>query len=74
MDASVAGARQSSFVFGADLSPWTPQDSLSILKVMALRLSECGAKQRGTPRARPLLTLPPERLADILPDYPVPGP
>ena len=57
------------FVFGADLSPWTPVDSLAILKVMALRLT--GAARNEIKRARTLLALPPERVADILPEYPV---
>lgn len=57
------------FVFGAELSPWTPADSLAILKVMALRLS--GAARNEVRRARTLLALPPERVADMLPDYPV---
>ena len=57
------------FAFGAELSPWTPVDSLAILKVMAMRLS--GAARNEVRRARTLLALPPERVADILPDYPV---
>ena len=59
------------FVFGAELSPWTPADSLAILKLMAMRLSN-GARNEVR-RARAILTLPPERLIDILPDYPVPA-
>ena len=57
------------FVFGAELSPWTPKDSLAILKVMAMRLSN-GARNE-VKRARTLLALPPERVVDILPEYPV---
>lgn len=57
------------FAFGGELSPWTPADSLGILKIMALRLS-AGARQEVR-RAKIRLTLPPQRVADILPDYPV---
>lgn len=56
------------FVYGEGLAPWTPADSVAILKLMALRLS--GAAESEVRRARFLLALPPERLADILPDYP----
>ena len=57
------------FVFGAELSPWTPADSLAVLKLMSLRLSS--AARNEVRRAQVALLLPPERLADILPDYPV---
>jgi penicillin G amidase len=59
------------FLFGDGFEPWTPADSLGILKVMALRLS--GAARAEVRRALFQLALPPERVADILPDYPVPG-
>lgn len=59
------------FVFGGALAPWEPADSLAILKMMALRLS--GAARAEVRRAQTLLVLPPERVADILPDYPVPA-
>lgn len=59
------------FVFGDGLSPWTPADSLAILKMMALRLS--GAARSEVRRARFLLALPPERVRDILPEYPNPA-
>ncbi|MEM7188390.1 MAG: penicillin acylase family protein [Pseudomonadota bacterium] len=59
------------FAFGEGLVPWTPADSMSILKLMALRLS--GGARNEVRRAQALLTLPPERVADILPDYPVPA-
>src|SRR5699024_5194073 len=52
-------------------SPWTPADSLAILKMMAMRLTD--AARDEVRRARALLVLPPERVADILPDYPLPG-
>ncbi len=59
------------FVFGGELSPWTPADSLAIVKMMALRLSD--AARNEVRRARMLLALPPERAADILPEYPLPA-
>jgi penicillin amidase len=59
------------FVFGARLSPWTPADSLAIVKMMALRLTD--AAREEVRRARALLVLPPQRVADILPDYPLPA-
>lgn len=57
------------FFFGGELSPWTPADSLGILKVMALRLS--GSAAHEVRRAKVVLALPPQRVADILPEYPV---
>ena len=59
------------FLFGDALAPWVPADSIGILKMMALRLS--GAARREVLRARALLRLAPQRVADILPDYPVPA-
>ena len=57
------------FAFPTQLSPWTPVDSQAILKIMALRLSN--SAQNEVRRAQAALSLPPPRLADILPDYPV---
>jgi len=59
------------FVFGAALAPWTPADSLAILKMMALRLSS-GARHEVL-RGKFLLSLPPAKVADILPDDPNPA-
>jgi len=59
------------FAFGAALAPWTPVDSLAIIKVMALRLS--GGARNEVRRARTVLTLPADRVADILPEYPAPA-
>lgn len=56
------------FVFSGGLTPWVPADSLAILKMMALNLS--GAARREIRRGQFQLTLEPERVADILPDYP----
>ncbi|MEM6621689.1 MAG: penicillin acylase family protein [Pseudomonadota bacterium] len=57
------------FAFPTAISPWTPADSLAILKLMALRLSNAAASE--VRRARTMLTLDPDRVADILPEYPV---
>ncbi|MGR3715205.1 MAG: penicillin acylase family protein [Thermohalobaculum sp.] len=59
------------FLFGGGLSPWTPADSLAILKMMALRLS--GGARREVLRGRFLLNLPAAKVADILPDDPNPA-
>jgi len=56
------------FLFEGALSPWTPADSIAILKMMALRLS--GAAREEVRRARFQLALPPERVGDILPGSP----
>ncbi len=59
------------FLFGRGFEPWTPADSLGILKSMALRLA--AAARHEIRRARFQLALPPERVADILPDDPTPA-
>ncbi|QFS83454.1 Penicillin acylase 2 precursor [Roseivivax sp. THAF40] len=60
------------FLFGAELAPWQPADSLSIIKLMALQLS--GHLSNEVLRARTSLALEDgERLADILPDAPGTG-
>ncbi len=59
------------FLFDAEIAPWTPEDSLSILKVMALRLT--GAAEQEARRARLLSVLPPERVEDLFPLSPDPG-
>ncbi|HUF87729.1 MAG TPA: penicillin acylase family protein [Thermohalobaculum sp.] len=59
------------FLFSGALAPWTPADSLGVLKLMALRLS--GAARNEIQRARFLLALPPEKVADILADDPNPA-
>ncbi len=56
------------FLFGAGIAPWTEADSISVAKLMALRLSDQAAVE--TRRAALSLILQPERLRDILPDYP----
>ncbi|MDT8343721.1 MAG: penicillin acylase family protein [Thermohalobaculum sp.] len=60
------------FLFGeGGIAPWTEADSLAIVKMMALRLS--AAARSEVRRGRFLLSLPPERVRDILPDYPGPA-
>ena len=60
------------FLFGEDgLSPWTVADSLSVVKLMALRLTDAAAREAR--RARLLSRLSPEQVADLDPAYPEPG-
>ncbi len=59
------------FLFSNEISAWAPADSIAILKLMALQLSS--AAETEVLRARLSLLLPPERLADILPDDPSQG-
>ena len=59
------------FLFNADIAPWTPADSLAVLKMMAVQLS--GHIQSEILRAQTALMISPERLADILPDVPGEG-
>lgn len=56
------------FLFYQDVPPWTPADSLAVIKVMALQLS--GHLEYEVLRARTSLVLEQERVADILPDVP----
>ena len=56
------------FLFGEGFAPWTPADSLGILKMMAMRLTSSARSE--VRRAKFQLALEPERIADILPDYP----
>jgi penicillin amidase len=59
------------FLFEPEIAAWAPADSIAILKLMALQLT--GSLQNEVLRARVSLLLPPERLADILPDDPGQG-
>jgi penicillin amidase len=59
------------FLFPSDVPPWTPADSLAVIKVMALQLS--GHLEEEVLRARASLLLPEERLHDLLPDVPGSG-
>ncbi|MDF0603629.1 penicillin acylase family protein [Psychromarinibacter sp. C21-152] len=59
------------WLFSPEIAPWQPADSLALVKLMALRLSPHIAQE--VRRARTSLLLPPERVADILPDSPGAG-
>jgi penicillin G amidase len=59
------------FFFSNEIAAWQPADSIAIIKLMALQLSS--HLETEVLRARVSLLLPPERLADILPDDPTTG-
>ena len=59
------------FLFPASLPPWTPADSLAVIKVMALQLSS--HLENEVLRARTSLMLAEDRVRDILPDIPGQG-
>ncbi|MEL6209347.1 MAG: penicillin acylase family protein, partial [Pseudomonadota bacterium] len=59
------------FLFSRALAPWQPADSIAVQKLMALQLT--GQAQEEILRARASLALPPERLADLIPDAPTSG-
>jgi len=59
------------FLFKQDVPPWTPADSIAVIKALALQLS--GHLENEVIRARTSLILPSERVADILPDVPGSG-
>ncbi len=56
------------FVFEPDIAPWTPTDSVAILKLLSLQLSDKAEKE--VLRAKLALALDDARLQDILPDLP----
>ncbi len=56
------------FLFGSEISAWSPADSIAIVKLMALQLS--GQIDTEVQRAKLSALLPAARLADILPDDP----
>ena len=56
------------FLFDRRIAPWSPADSIAILKLMALRLTD--KAEMETLRAGLSLRLAPERLRDILPEAP----
>jgi penicillin G amidase len=56
------------FLFDARIAPWVPADSIAVQKLLALQLTDKAARE--TLRARLSLSLPEERLRDILPDAP----
>ena len=57
------------YVFGDTIDPWSPADSLSVLKVMAFQISR-SALAREVKRGRFLLALEPGQLRDLYPDDP----
>ena len=59
------------FFFSPELEPWTPSDSLSILRVMAVQMSE--HLRSEVVRAQVTLAVGPDRVGDILPDAPGKG-
>ncbi len=60
------------FLFaGQSIAPWTPVDSLAIVKLMALRLT--AAARIEARRARLAARLPPELLRDLDPAHPEPA-
>ena len=59
------------FLFSRELAPWTPADSLAVIKIMGLQLA--GHLEEEVIRARASLVLEPERVQDILPDDPGEG-
>ncbi len=59
------------FLFSPEIAPWQPADSLAILKLLALQLSN--HMQQEVLRARLSLQLDPERVIDLLPDAPGSG-
>ncbi|MSU89954.1 penicillin acylase family protein [Rhodobacteraceae bacterium 2CG4] len=56
------------FLFEPEIAPWTPADSIAVMKAMGLRLTDKAAKEAL--RAALSLRLEPERVADILPEAP----
>ncbi|MEE9455278.1 MAG: penicillin acylase family protein [Paracoccaceae bacterium] len=59
------------FLSSKQIAPWLPADSIALIKLMALQLSDHASRE--VLRARMSLILPPERLADIFPDVPGTG-
>ncbi len=59
------------FLFSPAIAPWQPQDSLAVVNIMAIQLSS--HLEDEVIRARTSLMLPPERVADLLPDAPGDG-
>jgi penicillin G amidase len=54
------------FLFDSAIAPWIPADSIAVLKLMGLRLTDNA--QRETLRARLSLRVPPERVRDLMPE------
>ena len=54
------------FLFNNAIAPWSPADSIALIKLMALQTTDKAGME--VLRAKLSFKLPPERLADILPD------
>ncbi|SFR13804.1 penicillin acylase family protein [Poseidonocella sedimentorum] len=59
------------FLFPAEIAPWTPADSLVVMKLMALQLSDHFSNE--ILRAQLSLALPEELVEDLMPIVPGPG-
>ncbi|MGZ9809782.1 penicillin acylase family protein [Pseudoroseicyclus sp. H15] len=59
------------WLFNHGIAPWQPADSLAIAKILALQLTS--NFENEVLRARLSLALEPERVRDLMPDYPGPG-
>ena len=56
------------FLFDHAIAPWSPADSIALIKLMALNMSDKASLE--VLRAKLSFRIPPERIADILPDAP----
>ncbi|PIB24765.1 penicillin acylase [Amylibacter kogurei] len=56
------------FLFSPQIAPWTPTDSLAVMRVMALQISN--NLQDEILRAKAALTVGNERMRDLMPDSP----
>jgi penicillin amidase len=65
------GAPEFFLVGAAGLAPWTAADSLAMIKLMALRLSDAAAREAR--RARLMVGLTAEQIEDLEPPYPDAG-
>ena len=59
------------FFFASEIAPWMPEDSLALLKLLAVEMST--HLESEVLRARLSLLLSPEKLQDLLPDDPTEG-
>ncbi len=59
-------------IFGTDIDPWTPADSLSVLKSMAFQISIASLHNESA-RGRLSLALEPNQVRDLFPEYPDKG-
>ena len=59
------------WIFPRAISPWTPSDSIALVKLLGLQMS--GQLSTEVRRARASLILDPERVRDLMPDAPGAG-